>query len=305
MIKISIRAYVPFLRRLSKTRHASNHRATLFQRATNSLTDFHGRVLLLMAVLYLFHAGPLMAQGQPSDVPVLKQNMKHVFREAKKFSLIAGGGITLMDSDYEAGKVGLIEKIKINGYGYSGSVGGMYQFTPYVGGLLSLDYISVRGKRPQEGCSFCSEMVTTSLSGVMLLATRASLARLYSKSFRRGIILVPYLRGGVGFMSYQASSYNDEQSADPATEYPDLTLVVPLGGGLRLRLTDQISLATEAVLTMPFSDYLDNRPSGNNLLKTNDQLLSFSLKGLYHLGHKRSQAVSGSLLKKRGFKKKK
>ncbi|KAA3436852.1 hypothetical protein [Rufibacter hautae] len=231
--------------------------------------------------------------------------MKYVFEDAYKLTLTASGGITVMNSDYQAGNVGIIEKAKIKGYGYNFGLGAMYQFSPYIGGMVNLDYLTIKGKRPEAGCSFCSEMVTGTISGVMLLATRATLTKLYSRSFRRGIFLVPYLRGGVGFMSYQAYSYRSEQSENPVTDYPGLTMVIPAGGGLRIRVTDQISLATEAVVLLPFSDYLDNRTGAGNFLGGYDQLLSFSLKGLYYLGSKRSSAVNGSVFKKFGFKKKK
>ena len=66
-------------------------------------------------------------------------------------------------------------------------------------------------------------------------------------------------------MYYTATSYpgtgdlEDSQTTyDPERKYPALGIVVPFGGGLRFRFSDQLSIAPELLYHISSSDYLDN-----------------------------------------------
>ncbi|WP_207432038.1 hypothetical protein [Sabulibacter ruber] len=244
-----------------------------------------GPSFLVGLLLSIMLAAPLRTQAQDFEKTVLRNNMDRIFREANKLSYNAGIGVAVMNSDYRGGvDNSLVQKVKIKGYGPTITAGLMYQFSPYVGAMTTLEYARIRGDQPatlEEDCSYCADLVSGTGSVTVHLASRPTLARLYERTFRGKILLVPYLKGGVGFLGYKVKSYNGEQEALPARKYPAVAFVIPVGGGLRARISERISLATEVTLNMPSTDYLDNRQAEGNILGANDKYVSVSLKAFY------------------------
>lgn len=187
-----------------------------------------------------------------------------------------------------------ISYVKGNGYGPNVSLGAMYQLSPRFGVLGSVDYVGFRGHQdeaefvPGWSFNYQSDGVYASGAVVINLASRNTLAKLYKTLFRTSVI-VPYVKAGVGLIRYSASSFAKGQGElAPGTDYPAIATFTPVGGGLRIRYTSQISFAPEVTLNMTSTDYLDNTYGVGGRTGKNDKFVSASFKVMYTPSAKRS-----------------
>jgi OmpA-OmpF porin, OOP family len=121
--------------------------------------------------------------------------------------------------------------------------------------------------RPSRGFSFSSTLLETSLQGEITLWHES---KKKDQSNRKKRLLVPYALVGVGIgitspvtnFNVDANGNNPQASAeaiqlDKNAVYSNRHIVVPIGGGLRLNVSDRFSLGAELAVRPTFSDYVD------------------------------------------------
>ncbi|WP_347158911.1 thrombospondin type 3 repeat-containing protein [Pontibacter chitinilyticus] len=108
----------------------------------------------------------------------------------------------------------------------------------------------------------------------------------YRSSRKR--FMVPYLTAGIGLISYTATSFPGQGKLNtaqttyaPARDYPAVAAVMPLGGGVRLRFTDELSLTPEFLYYLTNTDYLDNMAGSASGSKQRDGYGVVLLRFLY------------------------
>lgn len=174
--------------------------------------------------------------------------------------ITAGGGIAAIKSD-------ICGSPDCNNFGPTVNVGALYKFTPYLSATAGIDYLRLgadeKDARRPLNVSFQSEVIEVSSTLMLNLLDSYSGSGKYRSSRKR--FVVPYIRGGIGFIYYSPTSYpgqgnlEDSQTTyDPERNYPAIAAVVPVGGGLRFRFSDEISLAGELTYRITSTDYLDN-----------------------------------------------
>ncbi|WP_235925778.1 porin family protein [Pontibacter burrus] len=174
--------------------------------------------------------------------------------------VLAGGGIAAIRSDI-CGTPGCNEFQPVFG------IGALYKFDPLWSASINLDYVKLGATekspaRPLD-LSFRTELyeVTGNIHFNLLDAYSGSGG--YRSSRKR--FVVPYAKFGAGFIYYTATSYpgtgnldESQTKYDPEREYPAFGIVIPFGGGLRFRFSDQVSVAPELIYHLTSTDYLDN-----------------------------------------------
>jgi hypothetical protein len=146
-------------------------------------------------------------------------------------------------------------------------IGAMYKFDPIWSASMNLDYVKLGATekdptRPRN-LSFRTDVIELSGSVLYNLLDAYSGSGGYRSSRKR--FIVPYAKMGAGIIYYTATSYpgtgdldESQTTYDPERKYPAIGIVVPFGGGLRFRFSDQISVAPELIYHLTSSDYLDN-----------------------------------------------
>lgn len=244
------------------------------------------KVLFLFALLVVFFSAILNVEAQRGAYPKYRGSINPSFRRADKLSLFASVGLSAMNSDnltrHYQGPIGLL---KGNGFGPNLNVGAIYQVSPYVGLIGNLEYMHLKGEQDQgkerlaNSFSFNSKIASASGSIVVNLASTNTLTRFYRRTFRRGLIIIPYVKAGIGVLHANVSSSVDGIEEEPKIKYPTMAAVFPIGGGFRIRYSNEISFAPELTLNFTPSDYLDNR-SGVNANKK-DNIATASIKVFY------------------------
>ncbi|MCJ8166698.1 porin family protein [Pontibacter sp. E15-1] len=174
--------------------------------------------------------------------------------------MMVGGGLTAVRSS-------ICGSPSCNDFGPTVGVGALYKLSPLLGVSGQLDYArlgaSEKDPRRPLDVSFRSEVISLSLTGVYNLLDSYAGSAGYRSTRKR--FIVPYARAGVGFIYYTPTSFpgqerlNDSQTTyDPEKNYPALALAIPFGGGLRFRVNDEYSVATEVMYHITSTDYLDN-----------------------------------------------
>ncbi len=182
--------------------------------------------------------------------------------------MLLGGGITAVRSSI-CGSPGC------NDIGTNVSVGALYKMTPFLGISGQIDHVRLGAtekdpSRPLD-VSFRSEVISLTGTAVYNLLDSYAGSGNYRSSRKR--FVVPYARAGAGVIYYTPTSYpgqgdpdGSQTTYDPERNYPAIALVIPFGGGLRFRVNDEFSVATEMMYQITSSDYLDN--VGPELLPT-------------------------------------
>lgn len=174
--------------------------------------------------------------------------------------VVLGGGVTAVKSNI-CGSPGC------NEFGPNLSVGALYKMTPYLGVSGQVDYarLGATEKGPQRplNISFRSEVI--GVTGTAVVNLLDSYAGGFGYRSLRKRFIVPYARVGAGFVYYTPTSFpgqgnleDSQVTYDPARKYPALAVVIPFGGGLKFRLNDEFSIATELMYHITTTDYLDN-----------------------------------------------
>ncbi|WP_242920064.1 porin family protein [Pontibacter liquoris] len=191
--------------------------------------------------------------------------------QQQRLVLEAGGGLAAIKSDICKGWA-------CNTFGARLRMGALYKLNARVGVNGGIGYARLGAKEANPAhplnMSFQTEVIDMTVSGVYNLLDTYSGSGNYRSSRRR--LVVPYLMAGLGGIYYTATSYPGQGSLNesqtkyaPARSYPALAAVIPVGGGLRIRLTDQLSLVPELLYHVTSTDFLDNyQPaSTRNLIK--------------------------------------
>ncbi|WP_187261527.1 outer membrane beta-barrel protein [Pontibacter beigongshangensis] len=176
------------------------------------------------------------------------------------FVIQVGGGLAAIKSDI-CGSWGC------NDFGPNVSVGTLYKISPYLGISGEFDYfrLGAEEKNPARplNVAFSSEVIEVSGMVVLNLLDSYSGSGNYRSSRKR--FVVPFVKGGAGFIYYTATSFpangrlNDSQvTYDNERNYPAFAPVFSFGGGLRFRFNDEISVAPELMYHITTTDYLDN-----------------------------------------------
>ncbi len=209
-------------------------------------------ILFTFAFLLL----PLCIQAQKSFIQRIgKSNIPE-----RGVVIVAGGGIAAVKSDI-CGSPGC------NDFGPNVNVGAWYKISPYISATGGVNYLRLGAEekdplRPRN-VKFQSEIIEVSSTVVINILDSYAGSGNYRSNRKR--FVVPYIRGGIGFIYYTATSFpakgkleNSQTTYDPERDYPGISAVVPLGGGIRFRFSDEISVAGELMYQLTGTDYLDN-----------------------------------------------
>lgn len=197
--------------------------------------------------------------------------------------LVVGGGVAAVKSNI-CGSPGC------NEFGPSVSVGALYKLTSYLGVSGQIDYVrlgaTVKNPNHPVRISFRSEVIELSGTGVINLLDSYAGGAGY-RSLRKRFI-VPYVRAGAGLIYYTPTSFpgegdlDDSQiTYDPERKYPAIAIAIPFGGGLRFRVNDEFSVATELMYRITTTDHLDNIGPDLHPAATKDHFGVAAVKLLY------------------------
>lgn len=184
--------------------------------------------------------------------------------------LQVGAGVAAVKSD-------ICKGWGCNNFGPQVSMGALYRLSPLVGVSGNVGYVRLGAhesnpRRPLD-VSFQTDVIQATASAVVNLTDSYKGRNNYRSSKKH--FVVPYLTAGVGVIYYNTTAYpgqgklNDSYlTYEPTRDYPAIALVIPVGGGLRFRINDEVSIAPELVYHITATDYLDNdnRNKGRNLL---------------------------------------
>ncbi|MCX2741110.1 thrombospondin type 3 repeat-containing protein [Pontibacter anaerobius] len=236
--------------------------------------------LLILFSLLLLYPWDTLAQQQQYR---FKRNSKSSNVLERGWVILLGGGVTAVRSDI-CGSWGC------NDFGPNVSVGGLYKFSPYLGVSGTIDYVKLgasdKDRRSQLNLAFESQVIE--VTGSVLLNLLDSYAGSGNYRSKRKRFVVPYVRLGAGFVYYNPVSFPRDRSLDesqvtydPERKYPAIAPVVPLGGGLRFYINDEISIASEIVYRVTNTDYLDNVGPRQGNPTTKDQYGVVAIKLQY------------------------
>ncbi|MBC5773002.1 outer membrane beta-barrel protein [Pontibacter sp. KCTC 32443] len=253
--------------------------------------------ILLAAFVFVFSLNLTDAVAQRgSSGAKFRSGYKRKFRPS--WTVFASPGVAVMNSDNfnSSSDVDQVGVVKNNGIGPTLSVGALYQFSNSFGIQGTLGYMHFEGKEDAVNTrypdvSFKTNALETTASLVYNL-TNTYVGPRYSRS-RNLRLVVPYIKAGVGFLAYKASSevkLLGEERPD-AKDYPSIALIAPLGGGLKFQYSKQLTIAPELNIYLTSSDYLDNSTYGleSPYISSNDIFLSATVKVMYNItAHRRS-----------------
>ncbi len=174
-----------------------------------------------------------------------------------------------------------------NDIGPALGIGALYKFTPYVSFSGEVEYLKMGAteKVPTDNITFETRVIE--VSGMLVLNLMDSYAGSNNYRSLRKRFAVPFVKGGIGFVYYTPNSYptnrpeNSDISYDRMRSYPAIAGVIPFGGGIRFRFSDQISIAPEAMYHITTTKYLDNVGPPVRDLGLPDQYGTVAVKLLY------------------------
>jgi hypothetical protein len=151
-----------------------------------------------------------------------------------------------------------------NDIGPALGIGALFKYSPFVSFAGEVEYIKLGAteKVPADNLTFESEVIE--VSGFMILNIMDSYAGSNNYRSTRKRFAVPFIKGGGGFIYYTPTSYptnrreNSQETYDRMRSYPAIAGVASLGGGIRFRFSDHISVAPELMYHITTTDYLDN-----------------------------------------------
>ncbi|WP_299820440.1 thrombospondin type 3 repeat-containing protein [uncultured Pontibacter sp.] len=206
--------------------------------------------------IFVFLLLPLGTQAQGNAI----QRMGKSKLPERGLVIVAGGGVAAVKSD-------ICGSPECNDLGLNVSVGAWYKLSPFVSLAGGIDYVRLGAEekdiRKPRNVAFQSEVIEVTGTVVVNLLDSYAGSGKYRSSRKR--FVVPYVRGGGGFVYYTPTSFPSESDLedsqttyDPERNYPAIAAVIPFGGGLRFRFSDEISVAGEAIYHITTTDYLDN-----------------------------------------------
>ncbi|MBB6612724.1 outer membrane beta-barrel protein [Pontibacter sp. Tf4] len=255
-------------------------------------------IIAAFALILSIGATDVLAQ-RGSSTAKFRSPYKRKFKPS--WTVFASPGLVVMNSENE-GDSGDLDKygvLKNNGMGPTLNVGAIYQFSNSFGVEGRLGYLNINGKEDarerervnKDDVTFKTHAVEASASLIYNL-TNTYVGSRFTRS-RNLRLLVPYVKAGVGVVMYTSSSSIERQGVDfpDATSYPDIALVAPLGGGIKIQYSKQLTIAPELNVNFTTTDYLDNTSYGykSPLTGKNDAYLTATVKVMYNItAHRRS-----------------
>jgi hypothetical protein len=269
-----------------------------------SLTDYNiltrsmkFRLIFFATVFFMCLATAFTAEAQRgSSGAKFRGAYKRKFRPS--WTVFASPGIVVMNSENEGhGKSDdNIGMLKNNGMGPTLSVGALYQFSHSFGVQGTLGYVNINGKEGVDASKYHDVTFKTdgleATTSLVFNLTNSYVGSRYTRS-RNLRLVVPYIKAGIGVLAYKSSSAIESQNLEQpdAKDYPSLTFIAPVGGGLKFQYSKQLTIAPELNVYYTTSDYLDNVSYGfvSPLTGSNDAYLSATIKVMYNItAHRRS-----------------
>ncbi|WP_255593972.1 outer membrane beta-barrel protein [Pontibacter sp. HSC-14F20] len=169
----------------------------------------------------------------------------------------AGAGVAAVKSD-------ICGSFDCNDIGPAFSIGALFKYNPFWSISGEVEYIKLGAseKTFQDNVTFESRVIE--VSGMLVYNLMDSYAGSNNYRSTRKRFAVPFVKGGIGFVYYTPSSYptnrtpNSDITYDRLRSYPAIAGVIPFGGGIRFRFSDQFSVAPEVMYHITTTDYLDN-----------------------------------------------
>lgn len=234
--------------------------------------------VILTLIILLYSAGETYAQFS-----ALKKRWQDSKTPERGMVIKVGAGVAAIKSDI-CGSWGC------NDLGPSASVGAMYRFRTNMAIGLNADYLRLGAseKSPERplNVAFQSEVIALTANVMYNLMDSYAGSGNYRSARKR--FVVPYIKAGAGAVYYTATSFpadndlEDSQTTyDPEQKYPAISLVIPFGGGLRFRFSDELAIAPELIYHITTSDYLDNIGPRLGNPDNNDHYGLFSVKIMY------------------------
>lgn len=234
------------------------------------------RLHLLLFFLAIATVTATSAYGQ--DGTIRRMGMSKI--PERGLVIQAGAGLAAVKSDI-CGSYGC------NDIGPAMGIGALFKYNPYLSFSGEVEFIKLGAteKTPTHNITFESEVIEVSAMVVINLMDSYSGTNNYRSTRKR--FVVPFIKGGGGFVYYTPTSYptnrgeNSQVTYDRERSYPAIAAVVPFGGGLRFRFSDHWSVAPEVMYHMTTTDYLDNVGPRIGFAHTTDHYGVVSVKVLY------------------------
>ncbi len=200
------------------------------------------------------------------------------------------GGVNLFHGD-------LVPNIvDVESLGFGGGLFARYHFSPKFDLKASFNYGQYEGtdlnfeERANRGFSFESTLIDFTLGAEWNLLG----VNIYENQKRFASNFTPYLHLGVGANLADAtiSTTAEGRPLDPqdlTREYPSLSMVVPMGLGIRYSL-DKFVVGIEGTLTAGLNDYLDGISRSANQTD-NDWYTSVGITVAYRIGESASSYI--------------
>lgn len=188
----------------------------------------------------------------------------------------AGAGVAAIKSDV-CGSYGC------NDIGSAFGIGALFKFNPFWSFSGEVEYLKLKAVS-KDSKNITVESRVIDVSGMLVYNLMDSYAGSNNYRSLRKRFAVPFVKGGGGFVYYTPSSYptnrppNSDITYDRLRSYPAIAGVITVGGGMRFRFSDQISVAPEVMYHLTTTDYLDNN---NQSLNNKDHYGVVSVKLLY------------------------
>ncbi|WP_299707645.1 outer membrane beta-barrel protein [uncultured Pontibacter sp.] len=233
----------------------------------------------LQAFLLLFAITlSISTSAQAQDSAIRRMGVSKI--PERGLSVQAGVGLAAIKSDI-CGSYGC------NDIGPAMGIGALFKLNSYwaLSGEVKYAKLGATEKTPTDNITFESEVIEVSTMLVLNLMDSYAGSNNY-RSLRKRFI-VPYVKGGGGFVYYTPSSYptnraeNSDVTYDRMRSYPAIAGVVSGGAGLRFRFSDQWSVAPELVYSITTTDYLDNIGPPIGFEHTKDHYGTASVKVIY------------------------
>ncbi|WP_460555060.1 hypothetical protein [Hymenobacter daeguensis] len=200
--------------------------------------------------------------------------------------LTLGGGTALYNGD-------LGSSPGDNFFGPALSLGVLYRLTPHLhlGSEFSYVKVGARDKLKERGLAFIS---TNGLGTVFFRFDLLPDESVFASSMAEAPVFQVFVQGGAGLLLYNPHSYVGTTSVDTdyagflppeRNDYPALAGVAPVGGGIGVRLTDQLRANLEANYYFTTTDQFDDVSSLRlgEASKSNDGFGTLMLKVEYSL----------------------
>ncbi|SIR24545.1 Outer membrane protein beta-barrel domain-containing protein [Pontibacter lucknowensis] len=228
-------------------------------------------VLLLLCLITL----TVCTTAQAQDSVIRRMGVSKI--PERGLVIQAGAGIAAVKSD-------ICGSYDCNDLGPAFSIGALFKYNPFwsISGEVEYLKLGASEKTYQDNITFESRVIE--VSGMLVYNLMDSYAGSNNYRSTRKRFAVPFVKGGIGFVYYTPSSYptnrapNSDITYDRLRSYPAIAGVIPFGGGIRFRFSDQISIAPEVMYQITTTDYLDNVTRIEN---TKDHYGVVSVKLLY------------------------